>query len=170
MKMNQTKHNPYYKAKIKDKSIVILSQILLLIAFIILWEVLSKYNIINGFLFSKPSNILELLKKYFVDGTIYRHLGISILETMLGLIIGTSVGLFIAIIIWWFPYAAKVLDPFLIILNALPKTALAPILIIWAGTGIKGITVVAMSISLVLTIITAYNYFQMIEEDKINML
>ena len=90
MKMNQTKHNPYYKAKIKDKSIVILSQILLLIAFIILWEVLSKYNIINGFLFSKPSNILELLKKYFVDGTIYRHLGISILETMLGLIIGIA--------------------------------------------------------------------------------
>ncbi len=170
MKMNQKKHNPYYKAKIKDKSIVILSQILLLIAFIILWEVLSKYNIINGFLFSKPSNILELLKKYFVDGTIYRHLGISILETMLGLIIGTSVGLFIAIIIWWFPYAAKVLDPFLIILNALPKTALAPILIIWAGTGIKGITVVAMSISLVLTVITAYNYFQMMEEDKIKML
>ena len=168
--MKVKKHNPFYKTRLKEKITIIMSQLVLLALFIIIWELLSRFNIINGFLFSKPSSIMKLLNDYIKGGTIYRHLGISILETVLGLVIGTTIGIIIAIIIWWFPFIAKVLDPFLIILNALPKTALAPILIIWAGTGIKGITVVAMSISLVLTIITAYNYFMMMEEDKIKML
>ena len=100
----------------------------------------------------------------------FHHIGISVLETILGLIIGTTIGLLIAIILWWFDTLARILDPFLIVLNALPKTALAPILIIWAGTGIKGIVVVAMSISLILTIITAYFDFKQVEIEKIKML
>lgn len=97
-------------------------------------------------------------------------MGISVLETLLGLFIGTFVGIFIAIVLWWNKILAKIMDPFLVVGNALPKTALAPILIIWAGTGIKGITTVAISISLILTIISAYNYFMQVEEEKIKML
>ena len=89
---------------------------------------------------------------------------------MLGLVIGTLAGLLIAIILWWNKIIAKIMEPFLVVLNALPKTALAPIIIIWMGTGIKGITAVAVSISLVLTIISAYNYFIQVEEEKIKML
>jgi len=80
------------------------------------------------------------------------------------------VGILIAIVLWWNKILAKIMDPFLVVGNALPKTALAPILIIWAGTGIKGITTVAISISLILTIISAYNYFMQVEEEKIKML
>lgn len=76
-------------------------------------------------------------------------------------------GILIAIVLWWNKILAKIMDPFLVVGNALPKTALAPILIIWAGTGIKGITTVAISISLILTIISAYNYFMQVEEEKI---
>ena len=79
-------------------------------------------------------------------------------------------GILIAIVLWWNKILAKIMDPFLVVGNALPKTALAPILIIWAGTGIKGITTVAISISLILTIISAYNYFMQVEEEKIKML
>ena len=112
---------------------------------------------------------MNVIINYFKTGSIYKHIGISLLETILGLVIGTSLGILIAVIIWWNKFLSKVLDPFLVVLNALPKTALAPILIIWAGTGITGITVVAVSISLVLTIISAYNYFISVEEEKIKM-
>lgn len=162
--------NPYLVKKKKEKIKVITIQITLLIGLIVLWEVLSKYNIIDAFLFSSPSSILKLLKFYLVSGELWKHVGISTLETILGLLIGTILGIIIAIILWWNKFLSKILDPFLVVLNALPKTALAPILIIWAGTGIKGITVVAVSISIVITIISAYQYFNQIEEDKIKMM
>jgi NitT/TauT family transport system permease protein len=143
---------------------------IILIVFIGLWELFARIGIINDFLFSYPTKILKLIINYFKTGEIYLHIGISLLETILGLLIGTSFGILIAVIIWWYPFLAKVLDPYLVVLNALPKTALAPILIIWAGTGIKGITVVAVSISLVLTVISCYNYFINVDSEKIRML
>ena len=161
--------NPYIVEKQKEKRKVIITEIIIFVLFIGLWELFAKINLINDFLFSSPSEVLKLIINYFKTGEIYKHIGISLLETILGLILGTSIGIIIAVIIWWNPFLAKVLDPYLVVLNALPKTALAPILIIWAGTGIKGITVVAVSISLVLTIISCYNYFIMVEDEKIKM-
>ena len=161
--------NPYIVEKQKEKRKVIITEIIIFVLFIGLWELFAKINLINDFLFSSPSEVLKLIINYFKTGEIYKHIGISLLETILGLILGTCIGIIIAVIIWWNPFLAKVLDPYLVVLNALPKTALAPILIIWAGTGIKGITVVAVSISLVLTIISCYNYFIMVEDEKIKM-
>ncbi len=163
-------NNPYVINKRKEKLKVFIFQLFILVSFIFLWEVLSKYNIIDSFLFSSPSSIIRLLFVYIKNGLLWEHIKISVLETILGLIIGTSLGLIIAVILWWNDFIAKIFDPFLVVLNALPKTALAPILIIWAGTGIKGITVVAISISIVITIISGYGYFKGIEEDKIKML
>lgn len=163
------KLNPYQIAKKKERKRVVITQILVFVLFIIFWELAARFNLINDFLFSSPSQIMNVIINYFKTGSIYKHIGISLLETILGLVIGTSLGILIAVIIWWNKFLSKVLDPFLVVLNALPKTALAPILIIWAGTGITGITVVAVSISLVLTIISAYNYFISVEEEKIKM-
>lgn len=163
-------NNPYMKKKKRDAILVLICQILILLLFLFVWEVFSKYEIIDSFLFSRPSKIIKLLGNYFANQSIYKHIGISVYETLLGLIIGTSVGIIIAIILWWNRFIAKIFEPFLIVLNALPKTALAPIIIIWIGTGVKGITAVAISISLVLTIISAYNYFIQVEEEKIKML
>lgn len=163
-------NNPYVIEKKKEKRKVLLWQFIVFSLIIIGWELLSRFNIIDSFLFSKPSSIIKLLIDYIKSAEIFKHIFISVLETLLGLIIGTFVGIVIAVVLWWNKLLAKVLDPVLVMFNALPKTALAPILIIWAGTGIKGITVVAISISLVLTIISAYSYFMMIEEDQIKML
>ena len=163
-------NNPYLDSLKKEKRKILVSQIILFSLIIILWELLSRFNIIDSFLFSSPSSIIKLLFEYIKSGEIFKHIFISVIETILGLVIGTLLGIIIAICLWWNKKIAKILDPLLVIFNALPKTALAPILIIWAGTGIKGITVVAISISLVLTIISAYSYFIMIEEDQIRML
>lgn len=163
-------NNNFLKQKRKLAFKIIISQICLLLLLLFLWELASRWGWIDTFLFSKPSSVIKLLINYFKTGEIFKHIGISLLETMLGLIIGTILGIVIATILWWNNTIAKILDPFLIVGNALPKTALAPILIIWVGTGIKGITVVAISISLILTIISAYNYFINVEVEKIRML
>lgn len=134
-----------------------------------IWELLAYLDIINSFLVSKPSAIFELFMKYITSGEIWKHSYISILETLLGLIIGTILGLFIAFLIWYFPFLEKVLRPYMNMLNCLPKTALAPIIIIWAGTGIQGIVVVAITILIIITILSAYNHFNNVDSEKIKM-
>lgn len=160
----------YIRKQKANKIKILLAQILLLVGFLLSWEILSSKDILNSFLVSSPSSIFKLLKQYIQTGEIYTHISISIYETILGLIIGTIGGIFIAILLWWSKTLAKILDPFLVVLNALPKTALAPIFIIWAGTGVKGIVVVAVSISLILTVLSSYNYFKNVDEEKAKML
>ncbi len=162
--------NEYRKKVKKEKIKLILIQFLILILFVLGWEMLVRIGFLNEFLVSKPSSIFRLFLNYWKNGNLLGHIKISVYETLLGLFIGTSLGILIAIGLWWNKFIAKVLDPFLVVLNALPKTALAPILIIWVGLGIKGIVVVAISLSLVVTIMSAYNYFISVEEEKIKML
>ncbi len=160
----------YLKGIKKEAWHIHLLQLLFCIGFLILWELLASYGIIDDFFFSKPSAIWNLLIKYIENGEIFRHLGISLYETLVGLIIGTLGGLFIAICLWWSDKLAKVLDPFLVVLNALPKTALAPILIVWVGASVKGIVVIAVITSITVTIMSAYNYFTTVDEEKIRLM
>jgi len=154
----------------KEKTIILMCQILLFVFLITVWELLARFNIIDKFLFSCPSDIIKLLGVYIKNGEIFEHIYISLIEVLLGLFIGTFAGIVIATILWYSETLSKILDPFLAILNALPKTALAPIMIIWAGTGVTGIVVVALSILIIITILSAYNHFKNIEEEKIKML
>lgn len=172
MKFN--KKSAGYENYLKDVKIkkirILIIQIVLLIGFFALWEVLANNNVISTFLFSKPSDIYKLFISYIASGTLMKHIWISVYETVLGLIIGSTLGILIAIILWWSDTLAKILDPFLVVLNALPKTALAPIIIVWVGAGIEGIVVTAVAIAIVITILSAYNYFKNIDEEKIKML
>lgn len=156
----------YRKEKIK----LIICQLIVLFSFLTIWELLAYYNVINTFIFSKPSDIIKLLIKYIETNEIFKHIKISLIETLLGIIIGTSLGIIIAILLWYFEILQKILNPFLSVLNALPKTALAPIMIIWAGTGVSGIVVVAISILLIITILSTYNYFINVDAEKVKML
>lgn len=163
-------YQEYLKSKNKKKKKIILWQISVIIVFILLWEVLARVGIINTFLLSSPSAVVKLFIDYLKDGSIFTHIAVSVWETVLGFAIGTILGIIIAIILWWSPTLSKICDPFLVVLNALPKTALAPIIIVWAGAGIRGIVVIAITISIVSTILAAYNYFINVEEEKIQML
>ncbi len=160
----------YKRKKLLNKIYVHTIRIIMMVSFILLWQIASNKEWINSFLFSSPKDIFELLAKYISNGELFKHLSISLYETVLGLVIGTILGIAIAIVLWWNKFLSKVLDPFLVVLNALPKTALAPIFIIWVGTGVKGIVVVAISISLIVTILSAYSYFEGVDKNKIRML
>ena len=160
----------YLKNTKKEKRKVLIYQLLLLVGFVVLWEFLADLQIINTFLFSKPSNIYHLFVTYLQNGELLKHVGVSVYETILGLVIGTVLGILIAIALWWSEKLSRILDPFLVVLNALPKTALAPIIIVWAGAGISGIVVTAVTISVVVTILSSYNYFTNVDEEKVKML
>ena len=166
--MNQ--HN-LYKLKLKKERItILLVQIFSVVMIFSLWEILAQVNVLDKFLFSCPSEIFNLLIANIKSNEIFIHIGYSLLETLIALFIGTISGIIIAILLWFSKKAVKIIDPFLVVLNALPKTALAPILIVWAGTGVKGIVVVAISLSLVMTIISALNFFNSIDSEQIKML
>ena len=156
--------------KLNNKNFILLMQSLVIILFIGLWELFSRLKIINSFLISSPSEIIMLTFEYLKNGNLLEHIQISLIETTLGLIIGTALGIILAILLWFSPLLVKIFDPFLVMLNALPKTAIAPILIIWAGTGMKGIIVVSISLSLAITIISAINYFINIDANKFKMM
>ncbi len=154
----------------RQKQKITIIQILLLLASLALWELAARMEWIDTFLFSSPSAIAEIFWVYFTNGTIWGHIGITMWETFVGFFIGTAAGIAIAVLLWWWPMLSRIFDPFLVVLNALPKTALAPIVIVWFGAGLTGIIAVAVSICIVVTIISAYTDFRSVDTDKIRML
>lgn len=162
--------NDYIKKIKKRKALVLFLQIMTFVMFFALWELLVYIKVLDVFLFSKPSEILSLFLKYLKDGEIFVHIKISLYETIIGLLVGSAIGLLIASILWYFPFFKQVFEPMLFVFNALPKTALAPIFIIWVGTNMKGIIFVSISISLVVTIISLLNHFNNSSVEKQKML
>ena len=163
-------YQDYKKAKLHNDIFILLIQIAILIFFFIAWELSARFGLINEFLVSKPSSIIKLFIEYISTDNLLSHVYISVLETLLGLIIGTIIGFIIATLLYLFPTLSKILNPYLVVLNALPKTALAPILIIWAGTNLKGIVVVSISLSIVITIISTLTYFNSVDYNLIKMM
>lgn len=170
-KNKESKQHIEFLKKIKRrKRAILLTQILIFVIAMLLWEIAARLDWIDTFLTSYPSGIWNLFIKYVNSGTLFNHIGISVTETIIGFISGTILGIIIAILLWWSDFVSKVLDPYLVILNSLPKTALAPIIILWVGAGYSGIIVTAIAVSIVVTIMNVYNGFKSVDEDKIKML
>ena len=169
MKMSTEQLN-YMKKLKNDKKKVTITRILILILIFVLWEVAGDLNIVDPFLISTPSRMVQSLIKIYNEGTLFTHIGITCFETIVGFLFSTILGTIIAILLWWSDFASKVLDPYLVVLNSLPKIALAPILIFWMGNGIKAIILIAVLISIVVTIISVLNSFKAVEDEKIKLL
>lgn len=160
-----------YLKKIKlNKILIFLTQISIVFILIFIWEYLANKELINTFISSSPSRILKTITDLYKQNNIFNHIGITIYETLISFLFGTILGTIIAIILWWNKFIFKVLDPFLTILNSLPKVALGPIIIIWSGANIKSIIIMALLISVIVTIITVYNGFINTDINKINLL
>ncbi|WP_053956028.1 ABC transporter permease [Inediibacterium massiliense] len=154
----------------KKKKVIFITQISLIVVFFLLWEIAARLEIIDTFLTSYPSQMWNVFLNLLKDGSLMKHIGVSTFETVIGFLLGTVLGTIVAILLWWSDFISQVLDPYMVVLNALPKTALAPIIILWAGAGITGIIVTALSVSIVVTILEVYGGFREVDEDKIKML
>lgn len=160
----------FLKSLKREKRFIRIAQILVFAVFILIWQLAAQFELIDTFLTSSPDAIFKLILRYIKNGSLFNHLYVSTTETIAGFLAGTIVGFLIAILLWWFEKLARIFDPYLVILNSLPKTALAPIIILWAGMGFSGIVVTAASISVVVTIMTLYTGFTSVENDKIVLL
>lgn len=157
--------------KIKlQKGFVFLVQIFLVLGFLFLWEYLSNQKVINPFIFSSPSRILKTLSTLYTSGELFLHIFTTFYETFIAFILGISLGFFIAILLYEFPLLARIVDPFLTMLNSLPKVALGPIIIIWAGANIKSIIVMALLINLIVSIVNFYNGFMNTDFNKLKLM
>lgn len=168
-KMNISRERQEYLSKLKrDKLLTRFTQIMILIVFIILWEVLADIGIIDSFITSKPSRIAETFISMLSEG-LMRHIGITCLETLIGFFLGTIIGTMIATLLWWSPFLSRVMSPYLVVLNSLPKVALGPIIIVWVGAGTPAIITMALAISLIVTILEMLNGFNSTDENQIKM-
>ncbi|NLW23267.1 MAG: ABC transporter permease [Tissierellia bacterium] len=149
---------------------ILIAQVSILVVGLILWEVAARLKWIDSFITSNPSSIWKLFLEYARKGNLFYHVGISVFENVIGFVAGTGLGILVAIGLWWSDFWARVLDPYMVILNALPKTALAPIIIIWVGAGYSGIIVTAITVSIVVTILNMFISFKSVDEDKIRLL
>ena len=158
------------KKKKQKKYFIIFAQLFIVITFFIGWEILAKAKVINPFIFSSPSRILKTIYELILSGELWIHIYTTLYETILAFIIGISCGFIIAILLYEFPTLAKIIDPFLTMINSLPKVALGPIIIIWAGANTNSIIVMALLINLIVSILNIYNGFLGVDETKIKLL
>lgn len=163
-------HIEYIKKVKRRKNLILFTQVAILVLFFIAWEVCARLKIVDPFLVSQPSKILVTIKNFYSDGTLLHHIWITLYETIIGFLVGAIFGILIAIILWWSDFICKVLDPYLVVLNALPKIALGPIIIFWVGNGTTAIIIIALMISIVVTIISVLLGFQEVDKDKIKLL
>ncbi len=169
MQNNISLERKQYLKKIKrDKLAVIITQISILAFLIAAWEILANIGVIDSFIASQPSRILKTFMNLSQNGLL-EHLGVTCMETIIGFLSGTLLGVVIAIILWWSKFLSKVAEPFLVVLNSLPKVALGPIIIIWVGAGTPAIITMGLAISLVVTILEILNGFLDTDKEKIKM-
>ena len=166
-----SKEQKDFLKKIKrNKIIILMTQISIFILFILIWQILSNKNIINTFITSSPKKILITIKNLYIQNNLFTHIFVTVKETLISFVITSILSLLISIILYNHSFIAKVLDPYLTILNSLPKVALGPIIIIWIGANIKSIILMAILISLIVSIQTIYNGFISTDKLKIKLL
>lgn len=168
--MYSNEHLLFIKKLKKERRNVKIVQILIVLLFVIIWQLLASFNIINTFIFSSPKMILNTIVKLYSSGDLFHHIFVTFYETIISFLVGTLLGCLIATILWWNNFLNKVFDPYLTILNSLPKVALGPIIIIWGGANIKSIIIMALLVSVIITIINVANAFNNIDENKLKLM
>lgn len=158
--MKNTPHEQYINAQRKEKRIVLSWQLIIFVSFFVLWEVSSRMHIIDPLLFSSPSKVVALLQTKFMDGSMISHVQITMFETILGFLIGTIGGICIASLLWASDRFSRIADPYLVILNAMPKVALGPIIIVALGPGMVSIVSMGAIVSIIITTLVVYAGFK----------
>ena len=168
--MYSLEHKSYLKKIKKEKFLIRLFQILILVILTVLWQILSDLGIINTFISSSPKQVLNTIIKLNKTNNLFIHIWTTIYETLISFSLGTLIGCLIATLLYWNKFIAKVIDPYLTMLNSLPKVALGPIIIIWFGAGIKAIIIMSLLISVIITIINVLDGFNKTDSNKIKLL
>ena len=165
-----SEHSPAQKQYLlrvkREKNLIRVSRILLFLGFLILWEVSARFGWIDSFIFSSPSEIWITFLKMLKDQSLFTHIGITLAETLVSFVFTVLLGIGTAVLLWTCPRLSHVLEPYLVVLNSLPKSALAPLLIVWLGANIRTIIVAGISVAIFGSIINLYTGFREVDPEK----
>lgn len=143
---------------------------MLLVLLLAVWELCAELELIDDFIFSSPSRVLFCFWDMVLDGSIFGHIGITLFETLVSFALVVVIGLVMAVLLWSSRSLSEILEPYLVMLNSLPKSALAPILIVWLGNHIHTIIAAAVSVAVFGSILTLHNGFSGMDPDKIKLI
>ena len=154
----------YVRSHRHEKIFIKVCQLMILICFLTIWELAVNLDWIDGFIFSSPSRICKTFYQMCMDGSFFLHLGTTLAEVFVSFTLIIVVGYGVAVLLWFFPKLSKILEPYFVVLNSLPKSALAPLLIVWLGANIRTIIVAGISVAIFGTILSLYTAF--VESDS----
>ncbi len=169
MKTQKNEHELFLRKNKLKKIKIIVIQVSLLIFLIGLWELAAALGWIDSFITSSPSRIVAMLGKLSEQG-LWVHIWTTLYECVIGFLLSTLLGIAIAVLLWCSELLRKVLEPYIVVLNSLPKIALGPIIIIWVGAGAKAIVMMTVLICIIVTVISTLNGLMATDEGKILLL
>lgn len=173
MKNNKTfspLHTRYVKKLKRENATVIVLRFSVLVVILALWELLTAIGAIDSFIASSPSKIVKTIKNLFIENNLIYHIGVTLFETLLGFLLAVVMGYVAALALWWSNRLNKIFEPYIVVLNSLPKIALGPLIIVWFGSGTKAIVFMAMLIGVIVAVITMLNGFLATDKEKILLL
>ena len=159
----------FLRSEYRHARLVRLSRFLLLFAFLALWELTADVSLIDGFIFSSPSRIVQCLVKMTKDGSLFLHTWVTLYETLVSFALVIGLGIGVALLLWCSKTLSQILEPFLVVLGSLPKSALAPLLIVWLGNNQTTIITAAVSVALFGSILTLYAGFSQFDETQVKL-
>ena len=168
--MYSKEHIKYLKNIKRDKYLVLFFKIFIITSFMLLWEICARTGIINPFLTSYPSKVISTVIDLYKENNLFSHIWITFYETIISFSLASIIGILTASILWSSKTISKILDPYLTVLNSLPKISLGPLIIIWIGANTNSIIFMALLISVFTTIINMYNSFMNTDRSKIILL
>lgn len=168
--MKSEEYKKFLKKIKRDNFLVFFTQIFIIILFFIVWQILANKGFINTFLVSSPSKVFNTIIDLIKENNFWNHILTTLYEIIISFIIGNLIGLIFASILWFNKFLSRVFEPFLTILNSLPKVALGPLIIVWAGANTKSIIIMALLISAIISIINIHNAFKTTDENKIKII
>ncbi len=140
----------------------------ILVVFNVIWELSARFGLIDSFILSQPSRIWNTFLA-MAQNDLFMHVGITVYETLAGFLLGVVFGTLLAVILWWSSFISKVSEPYLVVLNSLPKIALGPVIIVLVGAGTRAIVFMALAISLIVTVLEMLNGFRGTNREYIRM-
>ncbi len=169
-KVCSSEHLKYLKEKRKEALKIRIFQIAILAFFIIFWELSAQFKLIDSFIMSSPSRVFKTFLSLQASGQLWSNVLITVFETVVGFLLGTFLGILIATLIWWSGFVFKVSEPYLVVLNALPKVALGPIIIVWLGAGMGSIILMALLVSVILSVMNVLHGFMSTDKNQISLM
>ncbi|SDM12452.1 ABC transporter permease [Sediminibacillus halophilus] len=160
----------YRKHRKSERKSVMFWQFIIFVVFFAFWELASRQEWIDPLIFSSPSQVGLLFTEKLLDGSLWFHLQVTLIETIIGFALGTIFGIILAAILWWSEKLSKILDPYLVVLNAMPKVALGPIIIVALGPGYFSIIAMGAIICVIITTLVVYSAFREVDENYVKVL